>query len=150
MMYSKLKKVYVFTPIISYIYRSKIIHLLIKNNIDKETPIMKELKEGPITVTELSEWFGLKPNSLKHSKAKAKKLEILSAFADYHMEGRTLVIDKVHEPVYSKAYDKVEQEFDGTWHKNGIDTCTRVGTTIYYKNKTMQAQIKKETACNYV
>mgnify|MGYP006923238310 CR=1 FL=1 len=83
-------------------------------------------------------------------KAKAKKLQILSAFADYHMEGRTLVIDKVHEAVYSKAYDKVEQEFDGTWHKNGIDTCARVGTTIYYKNKTMQAQIKKETACNYV
>lgn len=111
---------------------------------------MKELKEGPITVAELAEWFGLRPSTLKHSEAKAKKLQILSAFADYHMEGRTLVIDKVHEPVYSKAYDKVEQEFDGTWHKNGIDTCARVGTTIYYKNKTMQAQIKKETACNYV
>lgn len=109
-----------------------------------------ELQLGPVNLKQLAEWFGIQHSSIRAAKCKEKKLEILKSFARYHMEGNTIIIDEIFEPVYSKAYDKVEQEFDSTWHKNGIDTCARVGATIYYKNKTMQAQIKKETACNYV
>ena len=47
-----------------------------------------ELHLGKMTLKELSEWFGLKPETLgkSGSAAKNKKLEILKAYADYHME----------------------------------------------------------------
>ena len=88
-----------------------------------------------MTWRELSEWFGLQPDSLsKHPKTRENKLKILKSFADYHIEGRSLYIDKIHIVTFSKAYSIIEAEFDKTWNKSRIDTCSRVGEEIYNKN----------------
>lgn len=125
-----------------------------------------ELKLGKMTMRELSTWFGLKPDSLSKSKEKTKekKLKILEAYAQYHFEGKDLYIDKILFPTYSKAFKIIEKEFDNTWgkivepethqinpilSKMKIDTCARVGATIWYKNKEVQGQIKIKTAQNY-
>ena len=108
------------------------------------------LQLGRMTWRELSEWFGLKPDSLsKHPKTKENKLKILKSFADYHIEGRSLYIDKIHIAVFSKAYNIIEAEFDRTWSKSRIDTCARVGEEIYNKNPEVQAQITCSTSKTY-
>lgn len=109
-----------------------------------------ELKLGKMTQKELAEWFGISYNTLKtHPATKAKRLELLKSFADYHIEKKTIYIDKIHIPVYSKAYDIVKEEFPKTWHENKIDTCARVGAEIYYKNKEVSSQVKLDTAQTY-
>ena len=57
-----------------------------------------ELKVGKMTFKELSIWFGLKPDTLIKSRksTKEKKLEILKNYAEYHFEGRSLIIDKIY------------------------------------------------------
>ena len=57
-----------------------------------------ELHLGKMTLKELSEWFGLKPETLGKSSntARAKKFEILKAYADYHLEEGKVFIDKIH------------------------------------------------------
>lgn len=47
----------------------------------------KELHEGKMTWAELSEWFGLKPNTItKNPKRRQKRLKILELYADFHIE----------------------------------------------------------------
>lgn len=124
-----------------------------------------ELKQGNITWKDLSIWFGLKPDSLsKHPKTKTKKLEVLKGFADYHFEGKKLIIDKVKIPTYSKAYDFIEAHYLDEWGKiidketcqldkvcqnEKIDTCARVGDTLYYKYNEVKSQIERKTARSY-
>ena len=107
-----------------------------------------ELQEGKLLLSDLSCWFGLAPTTLGKSspKAKEKKMKILATYADYHFEGRSIIIDKVHCAVYSKARAIVEKEFPKKWgiildgdnkaypilKQERIDTCTRVGKDIYY------------------
>ena len=110
---------------------------------------MVELKEGRVTLEELANWFGCSYNTIRKTQNKASKLELLKKFADYHIEGRTIIIDKVKVSVYSKAYHVVKEKFSETWHENGIDTCARVGSEIYWKNETVKSQIKQETAQSY-
>lgn len=79
-----------------------------------------ELKEGPIKIKDLSVWFGMKPDTLGKSKptARQKKLEVLKGFADYHFEGKKLIIDRVKIATYSKAYEFIEAHFQtesGYW-----------------------------------
>lgn len=118
-----------------------------------------KLQEGKITLRDLSLWFGYNSSDgfSKASKStKEKKLDILKAFADYHFEGKALIIDKVKIDTYSKAYETVEREFPKEWgkvvdpktrevynelYKNKIDTCARVGSTIYYKNPEVRQQV---------
>lgn len=54
---------------------------------------MIELQEGPIMLKDLSVWFGLRPETLAKSRpqAKEKKMKILSAFADWHYEGKKIM-----------------------------------------------------------
>lgn len=125
-----------------------------------------ELKIGPMKIKDLSVWFGLQPETLGKSKPRAreKKMEILKGFADYHFEGKKLIIDKVKIPTYSKAYDFIAEHYLDGWGKiidkqtyqldpvcwnQKIDTCTRVGATLYYKYNEVKSQIKKETAQAY-
>lgn len=124
-----------------------------------------ELKLGKMTIRELSTWFGLQPDTLTNNpKSKARKLEILKSYAQYHFEGKNLYIDKILFPTYSKAFKIIEKEFDNTWgkiiepdtqqvnpvlKKMRIDSCARVGQTIWYKNKEVQSQIKIKTAQTY-
>lgn len=124
-----------------------------------------ELKLGKMTTRELSIWFGLQPDTLtRNPKSKARKLEILKSYAQYHFEGKNLYIDKILFPTYSKAFKIIEKEFDNTWgkiidsdtqqinpllNKMKIDSCARVGKTIWYNNKEVQGQIKIKTAQTY-
>lgn len=117
-------------------------------------------------IKDLSVWFGLKPETLAKAKPKAreKKFQILKGFADYHFEGKKLIIDKVKIPEYSKAYDFIDTHYMDEWGKiidkvncqidticynQKIDTCARVGDTLYYKYPEVGTQIKKETARAY-
>lgn len=110
---------------------------------------MKQLVEGRITLEELADWFGIALSTLKTAKTKANKLEKLKAFADYHIEGRAIIIDKVHIAEYSKAYDIIKKQLPKVWHKNGLDTCARVGTVIYNRHKEVSQQIQLNSAKSY-
>lgn len=128
---------------------------------------MKELHTGYVSLKELSEWFGLKPETLSKSRTetKQKKMEILKEFADYHMEGKKIIVDEVKIPVYSKAYGIIEEKFPKIWGKYNnvnidpkakqyleqtrIDTCTRVGDILWGQTPEINSQIGLETAKNY-
>lgn len=124
-----------------------------------------ELKEGPMTLKELSLWFGLKPDTLRNSKpeAKARKFKKLENFCRFHFEGKKLIIDQVYIAEYSKAYNIIEENFDKEWglvidpetrqanwqKTQRIDTCARVGKAIHYKYPEVK-QVKESTAIAYV
>lgn len=116
------------------------------------------LQEGYISLHDLSLWFGLSKNCLSKTtkKAKEKKLAILEAYADYHIQNNKIYIDLVKEPIYSKAKKTIAKEFDKEWgnineftKKERIDTCARVGAAIYNNNKEVSAQIAKNTSIVY-
>lgn len=124
-----------------------------------------QLKEGPMSLRDLSVWFGLKPETISNSSkaAKEKKLQRLRLFCDYHMEGRRIYIDQVFIPEYTKAFDIFETNFDKEWgyiiddkthqlswqYKTRVDTCSRVAEAIQYKHPEAR-QVKKSTASSYV
>ena len=124
-----------------------------------------ELHEGRMSIKELSEWFGLKPETLSKSsqKAKDKKFNILEVYADYHFEGKKLFIDKVKYPTYSKAFEIIEEEMPKRWgvimddnhkvnetlKKERIDTCSRVGGDIWSSVPEVKAQISLLTSKQY-
>ena len=70
---------------------------------------MKQLKEGKISLDELADWFGIAPSTIRASKTKANKLKILASFADFHIESRTIIIDKIYIAEYSKAYNIIKE-----------------------------------------
>ena len=77
---------------------------------------MKKLNKGQITIVQLSKWFGLSPNTLKNNKkSREKYLERLKFYADYHFEGKKIIIDKVHIPEYSKGMDIIKKDFFTYW-----------------------------------
>ena len=124
-----------------------------------------KLKEGKMTLRELSAWFGMASDGFSRASesSKAKKLKALEQFADYHFEGKTLYIDKVKIEEYSKAYAVIEKEFPKHWgiHKDSdnhvnpilkkerIDTCARVGVAIWEKHSEVNSQITKSTSKEY-
>lgn len=123
------------------------------------------LKEGYMTLRDLSVWFGLKPDSISKNgpKAKEKKLQKLHLFCDYHLDGKRIYIDKVFIPEYTKAFDVIEANFDKEWgyivdkenHKMSwqydarVDSCARVAKAIQYKHPEAK-QVKETTAQSYV
>lgn len=124
-----------------------------------------ELHEGKMSIKDLSIWFGLKPDTLGKAKpqTKQKKYDLLKTFADYHFEGRAIVIDRVIIPEYNKALTIIEEEFPKHWgiikdndgrvietlKKQHLDTCTRVGAEIWYQNPEVKNQVKLKTAKSY-
>ena len=118
-----------------------------------------ELKKGPITLKELSEWFGLKPETISRStkKAREKKFEKLKGFCKYHFDGKKIIIDEVITPKYSKALELIEKEYYGIWgeginpyhKKNKVDTSTRIGRELWYRFPELQSQITEQTSVNY-
>lgn len=118
-----------------------------------------KLQIGTMSLRELSEWFGLKPDTFAKSSSatKKKKLEILKSFADYHFEGKKIYIDKVYIEEYSKAYQIIEKQFDKEWGNSGIealdkekiDTCKRVSSVIYEKNPQIKKQVSSNTSYAY-
>lgn len=124
-----------------------------------------ELKEGYMSIKDLSVWFGLKPETLAKSRpsAKEKKFNTLKGYADYHFEGKKLYIDKVKFPIYSKAFEIIEEEMPKRWgvikdkdlninetlKKERIDTSARVGKEIWYQVSTVKNAISIETSQKY-
>lgn len=111
---------------------------------------MKELIVGKVANKDLAEWFGINPNTFNHSKE--DKLNELKNFAEFHMEGKKVVIDKIINPVYtkqgSKAYQMIKDKVDDFWSDNGLDSCKRVSNQIvkFYGN---ELQVGDSTAYNY-
>ena len=111
---------------------------------------VEQLKLGKMTQKELATWFGVTYSTFKtNPKTKAKRMEILKYFADYHMKKATVYIDKIHIPTYTKAFDIVKLEFPKTWNESGLDTCARVGKEIYNKNIEVSSQVQLVTAQQY-
>lgn len=125
-----------------------------------------ELKEGKMTLKDLSLWFGLKPDTITKSRksSKERKFEILKNYAIYHFEGKSLIIDRVLYPTYTKAFEIIEEEVPKRWGvvkdsnnklvnetftKLRIDTCARVGIEIYYSVPEVSSQINLKTTKTY-
>lgn len=123
-----------------------------------------ELKEGSMTLKQLSVWFGLKPDTLRNSKpaTKQKKFQKLSHFCDFHFEGKKLYIDRVYIAEYSKAYDVIEEHFENEWglvvnpatHQANwqkeahVDSITRVGKAMHRKYPEVK-QVAESSAISY-
>lgn len=124
-----------------------------------------QLKQGYMTLKDLSVWFGLKPETISNGSksAREKKLQRLYLFCDYHMEGKRIYIDEVFIPEYTKAFDIFESNFDKEWgyiidkenhqmswqHEARVDSCARVAKAIQYKHPEAR-QVKETTASSYV
>lgn len=110
-----------------------------------------ELKLGKMSRLELSQWFGVKPNTYDHSKK--KKLEELKIFADFEEVYGGVNIIKIKIPIYAKkgsrAYNIIKNAFSDAWHKSGYDTAARVGTQIWRENLELQNMITETTAKSY-
>ena len=127
---------------------------------------MKELHLGQMSYRELSEWFGYShPDGFSRAsqKAKEKKLKVLEAYANFHIENNKVIIDEIIYPIYSKAFDIIEKEFSKHWgkvkddtytynkilYKERIDTCARVGTEIWNQKQEVKNAINLNTAKSY-
>lgn len=122
------------------------------------------LKGGYMTLKDLSAWFGLKPETISNGSktAREKKLQKLTLFCDYHLDGKRIYIDKVFIPEYTKAFDVINNNFDKEWgyivdkenhklswqYETRVDSCTRVAKAIQYKHPEAK-QIKETTAISY-
>lgn len=112
-----------------------------------------ELHTGKYLNKDLAEWFGISQGSFNTKKE--KKLEELKDFADFHLEGKKVVIDKVLIPIYSKrgsdAYQKIKEKIDEVWSESGLDSCSRVGEEIFYDlvENDVDFNLKNTTVYNY-
>lgn len=115
---------------------------------------MEQLTVGKKTNQELAKWFGVKANTFGNQKK--RRLEELKLFAEYHMMGTKVIIDKVIIPEYDKEvsrvdnYTKVRDEVNPTWSKNGLDSCKRVAEVIFTKLSAEEDfKIKGSTVYEY-
>lgn len=130
----------------------------LSNQENQQIKLKPKLKLGKMTMRELSTWFGLKSDSLsKNPKSKEKKLRILTGYADYHFEGKNLIIDEIYIDEFNKAFDLIDKEFLKYWGKRGstireelnIDTCTKTAQAIYMAHPEIQSQVKPKTFISY-
>lgn len=103
------------------------------------------LHEGLMTIKELAEWFGIKPNTL--SKNKEKKLKELQKYAEFKIINKKIYITKIINPCYSKTFDIVLNHTDNCWSKTGLDSCARVSLQI--QQEADLTSFKSETIYNY-
>lgn len=68
-------------------------------------------------IKDLSIWFGLKPETFSNARksTREKRFKTLSGYADYHLEGKKLYIEKVYIPEYCPAMTIAEEEFEKNW-----------------------------------
>lgn len=94
---------------------------------------MIKLHTGLWTNKEFAEWKGVKQTTIKNHKQ--KQLEELKEFADFHTEGRKVIIDKVkvdtYQPRRRKNINTIKERIPSTWAKNGYDTKRRVSNDIH-------------------
>lgn len=111
------------------------------------------LTEGKKSNKEIALWFGITPGSF--SNRKKDRLKELENFANFHLEGTKIIIDKVLIAEYTnqakKNYQKVKKEIDPTWSKTGLDTCSRVAQAIFEKlsNEDKDFNLQDSTVYKY-
>lgn len=121
----------------------------------KEKIMNKEkiaLTIGKKTNKEIAEWRNVTVSTF--SKNKERYFKELEKFANFHFEGKSIVIDEVLQEYYEKKnnYRKVFDKIDETWGKNGLDTCINVAKKIHkeLKEKDSDFNIQEETSLKYV
>lgn len=94
---------------------------------------MIKLHTGLWTNKQFAEWKGIKQTSIKTHKQ--NYLEQLKEFADFHLDGRKVIIDKVKEDTYEpkrrRNINVIKARVPSTWNKNGYDTKARVSKDIH-------------------
>ena len=59
----------------------------------------------------------------------------MKEFADFHLDGRKVIIDKVKEDTYEpkrrRNINVIKARVPSTWNKNGYDTKARVSKDIH-------------------
>ena len=102
-----------------------------------------ELMVGELTNEEFAQWKGVKETTIRAHKA--KYLKELDVFADFHLEGKKVIIDKVLIPKYEKAgilnYEKVKERIPAHLNYGGIDNCKSISN----KMKKEFTQMKDST-----
>lgn len=92
-----------------------------------------ELLAGELTNAEFAVWRGVKKNSLTRNKK--RYLEDLSKFAEYHLEGRRIIIDRVLEPKFIKKFEEIYQKtleiIPQVINKNGYDNGTSINDKVF-------------------
>ena len=87
---------------------------------------------GKKSVIEISDWFGI--NRSTFSRSKEKYLQELENFANFHLEGKKVVIDEVLQEYYekkNKTYKEIRKLVPKYWNKSKLDTCSNISQKIY-------------------
>lgn len=117
-----------------------------------------ELYDGQeLTLKDLADWFGIKIGSLQRKDRRAKKLDILWRYVDYHIEYsgkqkqkiKKIIIDKVYISVYQKNLDRVEERLtEFLSSKDNLVTGAQIGKALK-KNDNILGALKENTLINY-
>lgn len=107
-----------------------------------------ELTVGIWTIKDLANWFGIKPNTLSHTKQ--KRFQELEEYANFEiLKSGKVQIKEVKKPFYTKkkslVYSYYQTEVPKVWRYNEIDTCSRVSEEIF----TEKNNITESTGYKY-
>ena len=91
-----------------------------------------ELMTGLLTNAEFAKWRGVTVKTIE--RRKSKYIEELEIFADFHIEGRKVIIDEVIIPAYCKKgvrnYEIIKENIPKVWNENGLDTGVNVSRKL--------------------
>lgn len=92
-----------------------------------------ELTVGEKTNKELAEWMGISPKTFNNNKQ--GQLEKLKYFANFHLEGKKVIIDEVLDPYYNKDKTRTCMQVGNLvpklWNKSNLDTITNLVEKVY-------------------
>ena len=93
-----------------------------------------QLKIGVMKLSQLAEWFGISAKTMANKRS--QKLELLKEYAEFEDLGRkgikiTSIKKKEYVKKKSYGYEAIESNFIEEWNDNGLDTCRRVGQSIF-------------------
>lgn len=107
----------------------------------------KILTVGEKTNKELAEWMGISPKTFNNNKA--KQLEKLKYFANFHLENKKVVIDEVFDPVYNKDKTRTCVQIGNLvpelWNDSNFDTLVNIVNKVqdYYEENDPDNKITK-------
>lgn len=117
-----------------------------------------EIYEGQeLTLKDLADWFGVKVKTMWDKDRRAKKLDILWRYADYHIEYsgkqkqkiKKIIIDKVYVSVYQKNLERVEERLtEFLLSKDNLVTGAQIGKALK-KDDNILGALKENTLINY-
>ena len=85
-----------------------------------------ELLTGELKREEFATWRGVKKSTISGNKA--KYLEELKEFANYHLEGKKIIIDEVLEPIFitnrKKIYNEILTNFRTKYWVDALGSCS--------------------------